>query len=557
MTTVKRFYKQLVGLFFLFICQTVFSQAPDAYIVTFTDKDNSTYEVAFPEAFLSPKAIEKRTRLNIPITEEDLPINPSYIDALNAFSSIHIIAQSKWMNYVVITCSNQLLLNTLPYLPFVDQVEKIYHVDYSRFSVQFSDRNFNFSNQIVSEPDTNGLDYYGKAAGQMRVHNGNYLHQNGFRGDNMLIVMLDNGFNSLDTLNYFLGFRNSIHFLGTYDAASQNNYNIYRSGSHGTLVLSVMALNEPYTFVGTAPNADYFLVRTEMDGYEDLLEEYFWVEGAEFADSLGADVVNSSLGYSRFDSVYQNHTFYDLDGKHSVASIAASKLAQKGCIVCVAAGNEGEKPWHFISIPSDAPDVLCVAAMNTDSVIADFSSRGDPSFLYVKPDITSVGWQTAYCSIADTLSNGNGTSLATPVTAGLSACLWQAFPNKSSLEIMEAIRQSAHLYNQSDSLFGYGIPDFKKAYQMLLESSVNEMENNLDIKLFPNPAHDYMDIQFASEITSLYHVEITDVSGKVLMHKSFNIQNVRLNISTFAKGIYFLTLSLPNRCTKTLKFIIN
>lgn len=549
--------KKSVLLILMFLAYAAYCQAPDAYIVTFTDKTNSTYSVDHPEAFLSPRAIEKRIRLNIPITEEDLPVNENYISAFTFFESVSVLAKSKWMNYIVIHCDNNLVLQGLKYLPYVDQIEKIHEVDYSQFEVSFSKRNFNFSNQIPSQHDTTGLAYYGKAAGQIAVHNGHYLHQNGFKGENMLIVMLDNGFNSIDTLSFFDNFYHQGQFKGTYDAAGQNDYNIYRSGDHGTKVLSVMALDDPYTFVGVAPNANYFLIRTEIDTYEDMLEEYFWAVGAEFADSLGADVLNSSLGYTHFDKEEQNHSVSSLDGKQSVASIAASKLAQKGCIVCVAAGNEGEKSWHYISIPSDAPDALCVAAMNTDSLIGNFSSRGSNSFLHVKPDVTSVGWQTAYCTTADTLDNGNGTSLATPVITGLCACLWQAFPKKTSLEITQAVRQSAHLYNNKDTLFGYGIPDFRKVYLMLLESSVTETENHNHIAIYPNPANDYLDIQIESQASARYNVSVCDVSAKVLIKKSFDDKCIRLDVSSLAKGIYFIKIQTDKQRTQSLKFIKN
>lgn len=542
----------IVGMFFLY---TAYAQAPDAYIVTFTDKDNSTYSIDNPHAFLSDRAIAKRMRLNIPIMEEDIPISENYIGAIEVFEDITVLAKSKWMNYIVIQCNNPLLLQVLEYLPFVNQVEKIHLVDYSQFEVEFSNPAYNYTIDYQSQADTSDLSYYGLASEQIKVHNGQFLHRNGYRGENMLIVMLDNGYNSLDVMTYFDDLRNEGRLLGTYDAAHQANYNIYRSGDHGTKVLSVMALDEPYDFVGVAPKADYFLIRTEMDTYEDLLEEFFWVVGAEFADSLGADVINSSLGYSRFDKPEQNHSFSSLDGKQSVASIAATKLAQKGCVVAIAAGNEGDKEWHYISIPSDAPDALCVAAMNADSLIGNFSSRGSSSFLYVKPDVTAVGWQTAFCTTADTLDTGNGTSLATPVITGLCACLWQAFPHKTSLEIMDAVRRSAHLYNHADTLFGYGIPDFKKAYLLLVESGITEKKQAFNIQLYPNPAHDNLTVFIDSDVAVSGKLKICDLSARVLIEKFFDASLVRLDLSVLARGMYFIQIQTEKQVVRSLKFI--
>lgn len=548
--------KQYLILMFLFSFAYGFSQPQNMYVVTFTDKNNSSHIVSKPETFLSSKAIEKRMRLNIPITEEDLPINENYIDFLKTFSAIKIVTQSKWMNYVVITCNNQLLLETLKYITFINKITQLHEIDYNNLDIQFTDRNYSFFNQLETFHDTTGLAYYGKAAKQIGIHNGHYLHQLGYKGDNMLIVMLDNGYNSLDTLEFFSDFFQSNRFLGTHDAANEENYNIYRDGTHGTMVLSTMALNRPYTYVGTAPHADYFLIRTEMSYYEDILEEYYWAAGAEFADSLGADVVNSSLGYTTFDIGEQNHTFSDLNGKRSVASIAASKLAQKGCIVSISAGNQGDKYWRYISVPADAPDALCVAAMNTDSIVASFSSIGHAAFDYVKPDITSVGWNTAYCTIYDTLSKGNGTSFAAPVISGLSACLWQAFPKKSSLEIMEAIRQSSHLYNHSDSSYGYGIPDFRKAYRILSENSINEITDNHIVIIYPNPTSDYIYIKTFQETPDFTFI-ISDINGRKLSeHRSYK-QTFSLDVSNLANGIYFITVKQANNPLTVRKFIKN
>ncbi|NLJ82006.1 MAG: hypothetical protein GX330_02645, partial [Bacteroidales bacterium] len=231
---MKMRLKQYLILMFLFSFAYGFSQPQNMYVVTFTDKNNSSHAVSKPETFLSPKAIEKRIRLNIPITEEDLPINENYIDFLKAFSAIKIITQSKWMNYVVVTCNNQLLLETLKYIAFIDKITQLHEIDYNNLDIQFTDRNYSFFNQLETFHDTTGLTYYGKAAKQIAVHNGHYLHQLGYKGDNMLIVMLDNGYNSLDTLEFFSDFFQSNRFLGTHDAANEENYNIYRDGTHGT-----------------------------------------------------------------------------------------------------------------------------------------------------------------------------------------------------------------------------------------------------------------------------------------------------------------------------------
>lgn len=543
-------------LWFLLIIGNAFSQAPDAYVVTFTDKHLSPYSIDSPQDFLSPKAIEKRQRYNISVTEEDLPINPLYINAITSFETVKLLAQSKWMNYVIIQCDDQTVLDILQYYPFVDQIKKIHLIDYSRFSIKddYIANDYHRS-QNTYERDTTSLSYYGTAAPQIAVHNGHLLHNQGYKGEGMLIVLLDNGFNRLDSLTLFNSLHQNQRLKGVYDAAHQSGYNPFRGGAHGTSVLSIMAVEEPYRFVGTAPHADYVLIRTEMTDYEDILEEYFWVVGAEYADSIGADVVNSSLGYTYFDKTDQNHVFPDLDGKHSVASIAATKLVQKGCIVSIAAGNEGDKSWYYISVPSDAPAALCVAAMNSDSVIADFSSCGSKLFLSVKPDIATVGWQTAYCSFQDSIAKGNGTSLASPVNAGLCACLWQAFPQKTNREIMDAVRQSAHMYANPDTLFGYGIPDFKLAYDLLLNAAINESEANQKFYIYPNPTRDKISISIFSDVTEPKQMVLFDLYGKILQTFVGEQINKQIDVSFLSNGVYFLRIIDKQANSQTLKFI--
>lgn len=536
----------------------LFAQAPDAYVVCFTDKNFNFYSVDKPEYFLSSRAIAKRQRYHIPICEEDLPINPTYISAITKFQAVKLLTKSKWMNYIVIQCDDENVLAIITLFPFVDQVRKIHELDVSRFFTESEDQPTVFDSQ-QREPyqDTVSLDSYGVATRQMSVHNGHILHNYGFKGEGMLVVVLDNGYRDLDKLSCFQSFRANNRLKGMYDAAQQPTYDPYQTGGHGTFVLSIMAIEEPYVFIGTAPRADYVLIRTEMTNYEDLLEEYFWVAGAEYADSIGADVVNASLGYAYFDKPEQEHSFMHLDGKHSVASIAAGILARKACIPCIAAGNEGNKPWHYITIPSDAPDALCVAAMGTDSIIAEFSSRGSILFPTIKPDVTSIGSKTIFCAPIDSLVEGNGTSLASPIIAGLCACLWQAFPEKTNKEIMDAIRQSAHLAHKPDSLFGYGIPDFKAAFDMLSQTSIYTPNNENGITLYPNPSNTYINVHYDTPNQNEKIVQIYDIYGKILKEIRFSNNTLSIALSDLKSGMYMLRIKEDNIRVRNSKFIKN
>ena len=488
------------------ICSFVFVPAgaqrtSDTYVVLLKDKDTVNFSVSRPDAFLSARAIAKRQRFQLPIRYMDLPVNRAYLDTLSHLdSAVRVMTSSKWFNYAVIGTDDSVgggdsLLERISSFAWVRGVYPTHQVPDSLFAVCFLDataveavpalRTDTLYESWDSLPD----EYWGKTAVQLNVLNGLSLHRRNYQGEGMLVAVIDNGFLYADRLHYFQSLRERGGIVCATDKSNDTTSLYHRTGSHGMMVLSIMAIREPYDYVGSAPSADYLLIRTERNDYEDILEEYYWVAGAEFADSVGADVVNSSLGYTTFNHSEQNHQWQDMDGKHSFASIAAENLCQT-MVVNIAAGNEGMNEWRRISVPSDAPSVLCVAAASAEGEIAPFSSRGD-SLGTTKPDVTSVGWWCAYCSTNDSIRSGNGTSFATPLNAGLSACLWQAFPEKTAKQVMQAIRESAHLYPEHLDDYGYGIPDYGKAFLLLQADNRIVRKEKSDFLLYPNPADGY------------------------------------------------------------------
>ncbi len=542
-------------LFFLFAC--TYAQAPDAWVVLLKDKDTVAYSPDRPLEFLSPRAVEKRQRFHIPVTEADLPICRAYADSLSRLHpACKVLAKSKWFNYAVLGTRDSNVLNDslrerIRAISWVKDVYALHQLPDSVYAAWFAEASQGgISSESSSLPETHVYDqtipveYWGASALQISCLNGLFLHRMQYTGKDMLVTVIDGGFYGVDSSERYASMKASGRLKG-YMAFDDDTTAFYAvTQDHGQNVLSIMGVNEPYTFVGSAPDAEYVLLRSETSRYEDRLEEYYFTAAAEYADSIGSDVVNASLGYTVFDKEAQRHTWYDLDGKHSVASIAAERLTHKGCIVNVAAGNEGAKTWIFFGIPSDAPSALCIAAMDTDSAVASFSSRGNE--YWMKPDIISIGKGTAYCNSRGKVSHGNGTSYASPMNAGLTACLWQAFPGKTAIEVMQAIRQSAHLYNRKWSAqMGYGIPDYEKAYH-LLKGDVGVSETRrTHFRCYPNPVSEQLNVELSEGEAAGAELYLYDETGRLLGRQVFAGTSVSVNLAAYPQGNYFLLVRTP------------
>ena len=422
------------------------------YFVSFKDKANTTFSLNTPEEFLSQKTINKRQLFAIPIDSTDLPVNIEYVTALQ-YAGITIENKLKWFNGVVVSTYDSLLVESLNY-QFIDTIIGFGSWQNSKTVGKKWNANYDV------------LDY-GDAYNQLEMLGGNKLHEKGFSGEGMTIAVIDAGFYKVDELAVFSDLQNQI--LSTYDFVDGNS-NVYDDHTHGMMVLSTMGGKGEMT--GTAPEANYILLRTEDVFSENLIEEYMWVCAAEYADSAGADIINSSLGYTTFDDALQNHTYEDMDGETAPISIGAGIACSKGIIVVNSAGNSGSSSWHFIGAPADNFDVLSVGAVDENEEIASFSSYGPNADGALKPNVVAQGKNTVIISSSDTVRTGNGTSFSSPITAGMVACIWGAQPNQTPAAVKGAIYKSADRYLNPDDQFGYGIPNYYNAYQ-LLNSSIN------------------------------------------------------------------------------------
>jgi serine protease AprX len=443
------------------------------YIIRLKDKGTSPYSFSNPAAFLTNRALQRRTRYNIAIDSADIPVTPRYVDSIRLAGAVTILNTSKWLNQVAIQTTDAAALTKINSFPFVISTSAI--AARAQGTVLPINKKFDapYTSSLPGKPNTKNAtsDYYsyGLSFGQVHIHNGEFLHNRGFRGEGMQMAVLDAGFYHYLTLPTFDSIRNNSQILGTWDFVT-GNASVDEDHPHGMNCLSTIAANMPGTFVGTAPKTSFYLYRTEDAPTEYPIEEQNWAAGAERADSLGVDVCSVSLGYTTFDNTIYNHTYADMNGNTTIISNAADIAAKKGMLIVVAAGNEGSGSWHYISAPADADSVLAIGAVNTSGVIGGFSSYGPSSDGQIKPGVAAVGVGAV---VANTTNGqptfGNGTSFACPNMAGLSTCLWQAFPEVNNMTIISTLQQSATKATNPDDRVGYGIPDMKKAFALLIK----------------------------------------------------------------------------------------
>ncbi len=534
--------RRLIFIIFLGISIQAFSQIEGTkYLVKFTDKDQSPYSLSQPEDYLSQRAIDRRNRQGIAMDITDIPIDPVYIQGVVAIG-VKLIIRVKWSNALIIETNSQEDLDAINNLSYVSKVVQVNDPLLKKKSV-----NKFALEETFPLKSSNAGSIYGEAFNQIDMVNGISLHENGFKGDGMLIAILDAGFTNVDKRTIFSSLWLNDQILGTYDFVDPST-DVFSDHSHGTQVLSVMGGNLPDVFLGTAPEADFWLLRTEDDNSEFIIEEYNWIAGAAFADSVGADIISSSLGYYEFDDVSTSHVWADLDGNTIPVTQGADLAASKGILVVNSAGNEGNNAWKYIIAPSDADSALSIGAVYANGLITSFSSYGLESDSRVKPNIVAQGGSTVLADVyADDIQTNNGTSFSAPLIAGMMACLWQAKPNANNKELIDAVEQSSSKFSTPDNRYGYGIPDFSSA-QLLLSVYDNHNSNNAFL-VAPNPVSTVCYIQWNQSENNFESLELIDIQGRIIYSELLNNQNgvFKLSLEGYNKGIYFLRLKNSNQ----------
>ncbi|MGM9688499.1 MAG: S8 family serine peptidase [Alloprevotella sp.] len=437
---------------------TDLAAAPIAYRyrVYFTDKKGNGFSVKHPEKFLSSQSIARRERYALPVDEYDLPVTPRYLDALRRLG-LKVCNWSKWNNTAVVEMTDTLLMAQVRKLPFVKADRLVWIAPEQPAESPMAKR------QDLLSPRRDTLQsFYGHAATQVTMLGADQLHAKGYRGKGITIAVIDGGFCNADLIPGLAG----AEVKGTRNYVHPNE-SVYDALSHGMMVLSCIAANEPYSMVGTAPEASFYLLQSEDGDTEQLVEEDNWCAAVEHADSLGCDIITSSLGYHLFDHKAMNHRYWELDGQTALNSRSASLAASRGILLLNSAGNAGRGAWKKIGCPADACDMLAVGAVDAERCNTFFSSVGHSADGRIKPDVMAMGEDCAVYDTDGAPTTANGTSFACPILCGAAACLMQEFPYARPTAIIRALQQSADNAAHPDNIFGYGIPWLPKAEAML------------------------------------------------------------------------------------------
>ena len=529
-------------LFFFTILFSYIVQAQEDAWIYFNDKPDAAFYLNNPLQMLSQRALDRRTAQGIILDNTDVPIAQTYIDQVTATTGITVMAKSKWLNALHVRGS-QANIQLLANLSFVS-------------SIQFANSSLNSrqSNQTLKSNEITAvnkeleelIDFnYGGSANQVQMLNGHLLHQQNFTGQGKMVAIMDGGFPGVNTASSFQRLRDNNLILGGYNFPDRNT-SIYTRSSHGTSVLSCMAGYVDNQLVGTAPDAQYYLFITEDTNSENPVEESYWVEAAEMADSLGVDVINTSLGYFAYDNPNYSYTYSDMNGVKSFIARGSDKAFSKGMICVTSAGNSGNSANPHIATPADAITTLTVGAVNATEDYVAFSSIG-PSFDgRVKPDVCAKGASATISNSSGGITTANGTSFSSPILAGMVTTFWSAVPNMTNTEIMQFVKESADIYANPTIYKGYGVPDFQLALTNAL--SLNSYQNNRVI-LYPNPVQNELNIIFTESEKSGELILYNNIGQQVNSYV-INETNSTIYLESLASGLYFYQVEFANKTAK-------
>ena len=531
--------------------------APDKYYVQFTDKNDSPYSINNPEEYLTQRALDRRAKNGIEINESDLPVNPDYLTGVKN-KGVKLLNQTRWFNGVTIETNDPSLLDLVNSLPYVDSIS-ILPEQKTTHAGQFFEEEYygaGFVPDFTKSTTADDFDY-GYAAFQIDQINGIPLHEAGYSGQGTVIAVLDGGFSGVQTHFVFDSLWANEQILGTKDFVNGGD-DVYTESGHGRAVLSTMGANSPGIMVGTAPKAHYWLLRSEDVKSEHVIEEFNWVSAAEFADSVGADVINSSLSYSDFEIPAWTYAHEDLDGRTPFSSRGAVMAMRKGILVCNSAGNSGNSEFPWNGAPADADSILSVGAVDVNDNKAGFSSIGPTGDGRIKPDVMALGAATIVAYGTDTIGPGYGTSYASPIIAGISACLIQANPETDLWTLRSSIKQSSSNSGEPNNAMGWGIPDYELANSNMTTVEYIALKSDILIKAWPNPFKgDRLNVAVNTLNISTGTVQLVDVSGNILAQENIDSKRKSLVLNDLGElpaGIYFIKVIADNR-TEVAKLV--
>lgn len=513
----------------------------NSYFVRFTDKENTPYTINAPEFFLTQRAIDRRNNQRIQVTEEDLPPTPTYVIGLDNTGSVSVRYTSRWFNGAIIQAS-AVDAETVKQLSYVASIEYIAPaIAGGRITGQSK-----FEANGLPQSDTL-LQFSLLGIDEMRL--------DGYDGTGKMIAVLDGGFEGVNSGVAFEHLFNNNRVSATFDYISGTN-NVYQYSTHGTEVLSIMAASQDSPeYEGIAPGASYLLFITENNSsnVEYRIEEYWWLVAAEKADSLGADVINTSLGYYTFIDPNMDYIHEDLDGRTAIVTQAAQLAAERGIVFVTSAGNTGNKSWEKVTFPGDIIDGLAVGSMLNETTLSAFSAKGPTIDGRIKPDVMAIGSGAYVITSNGSIINKDGTSYSSPMVAALAAGFWQANPDLSALQILDAFRSSSTNAISPDNEMGYGIPSYRA-----LKNYVEHLESMSWASIYPNPTETSLTVYVNDPSDDpLVNFKLYNCNGQPLLVSDLDItwhdNKYILDVSTLPQGIYVLNLQSTSNFSQ-LKF---
>lgn len=525
----------------LLLLITINSYAQEDAWIYLTDKPNESTALSNPISILTQKAIDRKQNHGVVIDARDVPVHEPYITDLKTQTGITVLAKSKWFNAVHVR-GTEVDINALSTLTYVA-------------SIDFADNNLDTLSRSATVNDKTDIEdetvsfTYGDTQNQVEMINADDLHLADYTGEGITIAVMDSGFPNVDTMGAFQRLRDNGDLLDGYDFVTRNA-DVYANtaSSHGTRVLSTMAGFVQDEFVGTAPDASYYLFITEDAGSETPVEESYWVEAAERADSLGVDLINTSLGYRVFDNANYDYTPADMNGQVTFITKGASMAAEKGILVVVSAGNAGATAWQTVGAPADSPDVLSIGGVDENGDYVTFSSQGGVAQVgYQKPDVVARAGLAFVVDETNTITQNNGTSFSGPIMCGGIASLWQAIPNASPTEVMDYVRQSASQFTMPDDLLGYGIPDLDLARSLSIEDETID-----NFSFYPNPVKAQLNFNLISN--NDYKISIYNQLGQEVLRTNLNSASNTIRVEDLSSGFYLMKVTSESN-TKAFKFL--
>lgn len=521
-------------VFLLLIQFSSFSQEKYRYLVLFKDKANSTYTLDKPEAFLSKKSIQRRDKNLVQLNEQDLPVNSTYLKELTALGA-KVIYPLKWINGALIqmtpSSKNKILAN--------EHVKGFYYPFAVDSSVANAGTSIKKGTLSYAKETTDIL--YGSSNTQIVQIGLDHMHKAGISGSETLITLLDDGFTNTPSLPIFKGLIDEKRLVATL-TTTPDRATVFEKGKHGTNVLSVIAGYSDNNMIGGAYKAKIALAQTEESEWEKLVEEANWMRGAEWADSLGTDIIQSSLGYTQFDLPLYNHQYTHLNGNTTLATKAANWATDRGIICVISAGNEGSSTWKYISAPADALDILSVGAVSSSATKIAFSSLGPTSDGRLKPDVCALGSGVRAADADGSFGYFSGTSFSAPLVSSLVAGLIEQFPNQKASVIKDIVRKSSTLAASPNNNLGFGVPSYEKAAELLSPVLGTKDSFESDFIVYPNPVEMGGQVRINAQKKVNYEVEVINIQGQTIQQFQWDGEEKSISLGPVRTGKYFFRI---------------